>query len=293
MVRAGRHVFCLAIVTALGVSAYAAAGSAAAQALPVMGRALPMSTPNPSPTQNQLLGVSAESATDAWAVGLYFNSVNVAQTLILRWNGTAWSQVPSPDPEPNGDWLGSVSALSPTDAWAVGVGRNSAGVDQTLILHWNGTAWSQVSSPDPSSTGNELTGIDAISGSRAWAVGNYGSHTLILRWNGHAWSQVPSPNPGIGGDVLTSVSAASRTDAWAVGTYLHGAGATDASLTLHWNGIAWSRVKSPTSRAGFAQLTSASTISRTDASAVGNGRSNNFSINTNLALHGTAPSGSK
>jgi len=33
--------------------------------------------------------VSAVSATDAWAAGYYTNSSDVAQTLILHWNGTA------------------------------------------------------------------------------------------------------------------------------------------------------------------------------------------------------------
>jgi hypothetical protein len=46
-------------------------------------------------------------------------------TLILHWNGTAWSKVPSPSPGPKGNFLTSVSAVSPTDAWAVGYSRNS------------------------------------------------------------------------------------------------------------------------------------------------------------------------
>jgi hypothetical protein len=289
MVRASRHVLCLVTVAVLGVGTCAAASGAAAQAAPVMGRALPGASPDPSPTQNRLNSVSAASPKDAWAVGVYFNSANVAQTLILHWNGAAWSQVPSPNPGPKGDWLNSVSAVSPKDAWAVGGASNSAGVGENLILHWNGTAWSRVSSPRPSSTGAGLIGVDAISGSRAWAVGSYfgstgSTDTLILRWNGAAWSQVPSPNPGIGGDVLNSVSATPRTGAWAVGSNLHGPMAGDASLTLHWNGTAWSRVKSPTPTAGIAWLTGVSAISRTSAWAVGASRSDNLSRNKNLAL---------
>jgi len=34
--------------------------------------------------------VSADSATDAWAVGSYL-SKSVRDTLILHWNGTAWA----------------------------------------------------------------------------------------------------------------------------------------------------------------------------------------------------------
>jgi hypothetical protein len=39
---------------------------------------------------NVLTGVTAGSATDAWAVG-YYISKSVRHTLILHWNGTAWS----------------------------------------------------------------------------------------------------------------------------------------------------------------------------------------------------------
>jgi len=39
-----------------------------------------------------LNGVAATSARNAWAVG----STNTLEPLILRWNGTAWKQVPSP-----------------------------------------------------------------------------------------------------------------------------------------------------------------------------------------------------
>jgi hypothetical protein len=42
----------------------------------------------------------------------------------------------------------------------------------TLVEHWNGTAWTQVPSPNPSGD-NELDGVAATSASNAWAVGFY------------------------------------------------------------------------------------------------------------------------
>jgi hypothetical protein len=70
----------------------------------------------------------------------------------------------------------------------------------TLILHWNGTAWTKVKSPNPSCPGfygsyNDLYGVSARSGSDAWAVGDYGDcatalfkrATLVAHWNGRAW----------------------------------------------------------------------------------------------------------
>ena len=46
----------------------------------------------PSSVYNALTSVSADSASDAWAVGSYVsNTTGVRDTLILHWNGTAWS----------------------------------------------------------------------------------------------------------------------------------------------------------------------------------------------------------
>ena len=53
-----------------------------------------MFTPNPGHLSDALSGVSAISATDAWAVG-YASSRTGQQPLILHWNGTAWRQVPA------------------------------------------------------------------------------------------------------------------------------------------------------------------------------------------------------
>ncbi len=50
---------------------------------------------------------------------------------------------------------------------------------QTLAAHWNGTAWTQVPSPDPggSTRENVLFGVDATSAANTWAVGEYHNGT--------------------------------------------------------------------------------------------------------------------
>jgi len=65
--------------------------------------------------------------------------------------------------QPSG--LNSVAATSGTDAWAVGSFFTATGGYQTLILHWNGTSWQRVASPDPSGARkfNILTGVAAVS----------------------------------------------------------------------------------------------------------------------------------
>lgn len=200
----------------------------------------PVSSPAPG-TASSLTAVSATSATDAWAVGTSDNN-----TLILHWDGTAWSQVTGPGLGSGGQ-LSGVSATSTTDAWAVGTSGNN-----TLILHWDGTAWSQVSSPSPDLYGNVLYGVGATSASDAWAVGyanpkvsGFRPQTLVLHWDGTAWSQVTSPNPGPVTDVLYGVTATSAADAWAVGYYHDPTTRADQTLTLHWDGATWSKVKDP------------------------------------------------
>src|SRR5438128_10930112 len=74
--------------------------------------------------------------------------------------------VPATIPNPSATWneLKGVDALSKSDVWAVGDYLNdTAGAYQTLVIHWNGTAWSQKTSPNPSSTDSELAGVSALS----------------------------------------------------------------------------------------------------------------------------------
>jgi len=175
-----------------------------------------VASPSPGGTNGSTLSsVDATSPTSAWAVGNYFSSGSVGKTLIEHWNGTAWKQVPVPEPANDG-FLSGVDATSAASAWAVGNSSNGG----TLILHWNGTAWKQVPSPSPGGTnGSTLSSVDAISSASAWAVGSYSNmdKTLILHWNGTTWTKVASPNPSPLANELFGVAATSPANIWAVG----------------------------------------------------------------------------
>src|SRR5258708_3105966 len=114
-------------------------------------------------SNNTLFGVAALSDSDVWAVGNFLSSNNGAinETLTEHWNSTAWKLVSSPNVGTMGSSLLPVSAASSKDAWAVGnVPRiNNANGNRPLIEHWNGTAWSVVASPNPSSPGDDLTSV--------------------------------------------------------------------------------------------------------------------------------------
>jgi hypothetical protein len=173
--------------------------------------------------------------------------------------------------------LEGVAAISRCSAWAVGFYNNNT-ADQTMIDHWNGSAWVQQSSPNPGGTAehNELTGVTATSTKNAWAVGYYfdgkSNATLIEHWNGKTWTRQPSPDPG-NPSFLNAVTATSASNAWAVGQYYHGA--VFRTLIEHWNGSTWKRVSSPTVDRRGDDLSSVAATSAKDAWAVGsyyNGR---------------------
>ena len=231
---------------------------------------------SPSPGGSAYLGaVSSGPGGRAWAVGDYCpsdcsGSITGLRTLILRWNGTAWSRVPSPSPGPRSGfaYLAAVSSGPGDTAWAVGDYcasgcGTSSGDEVPLILRWDGTAWSQVASPGPGGDG----GLNAVSpgpAGTAWAAGWYcpsrcgepapaGERTLILHWNGTAWSPAASPRPG-GAEVLGGVARGPSGTAWATGFYCSsGCGTSseyDRTLTLRWDGTAWSQVPSRSPGAG-------------------------------------------
>src|SRR5215470_8152102 len=152
---------------------------------------------------NILRGATATSEDDVWTVGESLNGVG-SQTLIEHWNGSTWKVVPSPNPAGAiSSFLNSVSVVSEDDAWAVGNSFDSSNTvltlnEQTLIEHWDGSAWAVVPSSTP--VHGVLNGIAAVSKTSVWAVGDYvnsaGSElTLTEHWNGSAWSIISSPNP--------------------------------------------------------------------------------------------------
>jgi hypothetical protein len=192
---------------------------------------------NTSETRNALTSVTALSASNIWAVGFSFSEFasqtpNIPQTvpgpttpLIEHWNGSQWDIIAGPTPG-NGV-LHSVTALSANNVWAVGSagGGGGGGTVTTLIEHWNGIAWTTVTSPNPSATNNELLGVAATSASSVWAVGDFTNsksikRTLIERWNGTAWKVAYSPNAGAVDNVLRGVGRVpAAQQLWAVGNY--------------------------------------------------------------------------
>lgn len=173
-------------------------------------------------TGGELQAIAASSASDVWAVGEVAATGSVAgngRILIEHWDGRRWHVVVGPKTGPRG-YLTGVTALSTTDAWAVGYNPNFP-----LFEHWDGRHWHLVSrwpvsiraGRGPFGTGS-LSGVAARSSTDVWAVGVSGSRTRVEHWNGTRWSLVPSPNRTAGWNGLNAVWVGASGDAWAVGS---------------------------------------------------------------------------
>ncbi len=221
--------------------------------------------PVPAGAENVgLQSAAATSANDVWVVGYWEGGTTgpPLRSLVEHWDGTAWQIVPSAVTSGYARLTG-VTALSPTDVWAVGAYGVVTGKRislRTLTLHWDGTAWTRVHSPNPASASSRgakldhaLAAVDAASADSVWAVGSYTfyaangnhtTHTLVLHWDGKHWTQAPSPSPGgtRHASYLTGVATAAGGDVWAVGRYGHGG--RGLPLVEHWDGSVWHVVPS-------------------------------------------------
>src|SRR6266700_232856 len=140
---------------------------------------------SPSPgSGGDLRAVAAVSAGNVWAVGYYSPNSSSIQTLVERWNGTSWQVVKSANIGTS-PTFSAVAAVSAHDIWAVGGyhNPNSNEFFQTLTEHWNGTKWSIVKSPSPSSFSTQLLGVAAVSATNVWAVGVADSNTLTEHYH--------------------------------------------------------------------------------------------------------------
>jgi hypothetical protein len=275
------------VLPAVGAAIALAAPALAAPAWVITATVDP--SPQKVPFSNVLNAVGARTGSDAWAVGNFLgpNDDDGQVMLAERWNGSAWSQVPTPNVVRFDEKLNAVSPAAAGDVWAVG-STNQTGFAHTdpLAAHWDGTSWTIV--PTPATTGGSksiLFGVANLGGANAWAVGrSEANRALVEHWTGAAWTIVPTPDPvapagsTFSGSTLTAVSARTANDIWAVGTFsvTKGTNSNSFTLTMHWNGSAWMIVRSPNPATvsavnGVRQtLNGVVEISPSDAWAVGN-----------------------
>ena len=216
----------------------------------------------PGATASRLSGVKCAAVTSCIAVGSS-DTATTTKTLIERWNGTTWSIVTSPNPTgATSSRLNSVACPVTTSCFAVGNSQTTT-TSRTLIERWNGTAWSIVTSPNPTVGTPVLSSVGCSGPSLCFAVGSKKTHTLVEKWNGTTWSIVTSPNPvGAQSTRLNGVNCTSTTECLAVGQSDY------RSMAQRWNGSAWSIQPDPVG-SSRSQLDGVACPSTTSCLAVG------------------------
>jgi hypothetical protein len=203
-------------------------------------------SPNAGTWDDELSAVTVLPSGTAWAVGRSQIGGQI-QALTEYWDGQRWAVIPAVNPAAGMNQLQGVSGTKADDVWTVGFQRQSdATTPHPLIEHWNGHAWSVVSSPSPGYTAS-LYAVTAIAANDVWAAGGYDNGKAIFlqlfeHWDGQKWSVVSSsfvPNAS-----LQTLSALGTSDIWAAGTYSRGANDNDTWLIEHWDGTRWT-VNSP------------------------------------------------
>jgi len=177
--------------------------------------------------------------------------------------------------------LQDVACTSARNCWAVGSYETKT-AQLNEALHWNGTSWTKVGTPDHGTGPGDHSSLSAVactSARNCWAVGSYdsgaGQLNQALQWNGSSWVRIATPDPGLAGSglrALNGVSCVSHADCWAVGAHISDRGIS-RNAVLQWNGASWSAVSAPNPGQNVAgnsrELSGVTCVSASDCWAVG------------------------
>jgi hypothetical protein len=261
-----------------------------------------VTSPNTSPGQaNVLFGTTCASASDCWAVGYYVSGevgvVNAAfQTLIERWDGTAWSIVSSPNTgTTQSNALYNVECAAPWDCWAVGHFFSPSGVAQTLTEHYTApppTPTSVVSRKTHGSAGTfdidlPLSGDPGI---ECRSGGANGEHDVVFAFAGPvpiafaSCNGTPATTSSSGNETTVHCTGISNTQSVAVSL-----GGISVSMDVLLGDVTANKTVSNTDVASVKAHVAASVTSsnfRNDVSA--NGIISNTDVSTTKAQVGTS-----
>ncbi len=182
----------------------------------------------------RVAAVAVAGPSDVWAAGNYqtiIGTTYVNNVLIEHWDGTAWhlSAAPLGGSTYNTGIRGLV-ALGPDDVWAVGSERTGT-QDDGLVLHWNGSTWTQVDVPD-SISHYESVAADHQGGVVAIGEADNGAYVVTVLGR-DAVLPVPAESAGTP-PWLFGVTMTSATDGWVVGE--------EGTTAFHWTDGAWQKV---------------------------------------------------
>ena len=129
--------------------------------------------------------------------------------------------------------LYDIRMVSDTIGWAVG--------ENSTLLKWDGTSWTQVANPTDRDL--FLFGVDMFSAGNGWAVGWDFDGSVLLNWNGSEWLSAGTTGAN---ERLLNVRVLSPNNGWAVGTFSSSATAPIMRL----EGSSWITVTNPATGSG-------------------------------------------
>lgn len=193
-----------------------------------------------------LHAVAMVSAREGWVVGGSGPAAgaDLTRTLVMRWDGSAWRPVPSPNPGTLTNRLDAIAVRSADDVWAVGHCSSEDGNADPLVLHWDGMTWTRSPVPDLVSGACALLGVDTVGTDALWVVGTTvvpdpktGKPTrqvgVVLRRDGSIWESLLTEPTAV--TEMTGVAAVSGTDVWFSG-YAKLPNGPETVHIGHWDG---------------------------------------------------------
>jgi hypothetical protein len=196
-----------------------------------------------------LEGVTCTSTSNCWAVGNLDESNFSLNSLVMKWNGSIWASVSTPNSTQSE--FDSVSCVNVSDCFIVGdtsEGSNDDGISDQLIERWNGSAWKTMVTQDPYKHGAYMPGIDCTKESSCIALivpsngtaGTDATSFVVEQWNGTSWADTTYPDPtGLSYIIPQAITCSSSTDCQIVGTESTTQDSATILAALHWNGSKW------------------------------------------------------
>jgi hypothetical protein len=145
--------------------------------------------------------------------------------------------------------IGSIAAVSASDAWASGETVTYAGKHAPVIEHWAGRSWRRVRLPAKimktwHSSGLDGGAIAASSASNVWVVGGNTQGVRFARTGKRGWQFGTIPGTAyrkqpLSATIVTTVKVISRTDAWVFGLRLSSSSVTATPFAAQFTGHRW------------------------------------------------------
>jgi hypothetical protein len=222
------------------------------------GRWTRAKTPSLGGRYGYLDAITSVSAKGVWLAGGRQQSGGSIQDFpaIWRWSGKKFVAQKLAGLGACACGVGSISASSSSNVWAVGAIYGAAG---QAALHWNGKRWSDVAFPE----GLDFEGLTSVSTSgpdNAWATRSDG---YFVHWDGKTWT-INGTAPA--GAYMSDIATTTPKLAYAVGGIRNAANNTYQTVVMRFNGTSWSNA--PLAKGIRAELSSV-TMHGSSAWAVG------------------------